>query len=286
MAEAAVARNLQLFQVAGLEFSAKRWGRRGGIPLIALHGWLDNCASFDFLAPLLESFDVVCLDSAGHGRSGHRTHLGAYNIWQDVAEVFAVAEQLGWDKFDLLGHSRGAMVALLCAGTFPSRIAHLLMIEGACPRLAEPEEAASNLAKSIRFVTACMQRPATLYPSFSEAVAARQGGMFPLAYVDALALAEHGVYTTGDGFYWNYDSKVMAGSEIKLGAAQVDSFCHRISAECLLIVATEGALANDSTMQRWLARQSHWSIAHLPGGHHLHMSQQCREVANAIHGFY
>ena len=52
--------------------AAKRWHARGHSgrekrPLVALHGWLDNAASFDGLAPLLplDKHDVIAIDFPG-----------------------------------------------------------------------------------------------------------------------------------------------------------------------------------------------------------------------------
>lgn len=272
----------QIFHAGALSLAAKRWGVRGGRPVLALHGWLDNCASFAYLAPLLVDCDVVCLDGAGHGSSDHRNHLGAYNIWQDIAEVFAVADQLGWQDFNLLGHSRGAMVAFLAAGTFPDRIENLIMIEGACPLLARPQDAAASLAESIGLVKACVQRPRTAYGSFGKAVAARERGMFPIAHVDALTLAHHGVRRSAAGFSWRYDPKLMAGSELKLNDEQVESFYGRITSRCLLILAVDGMLIGDDAFRQWLDRRDGWTVATLCGGHHLHMSEQCAQVAATI----
>jgi len=39
------------FQVGDLTIAAQEWGNPGDFPVIALHGWLDNSASFDRLAP-------------------------------------------------------------------------------------------------------------------------------------------------------------------------------------------------------------------------------------------
>ena len=112
------------FELNGLTLTAKEWGRSGSIPVIALHGWLDNAATFDRMLPFMENLHVIALDLAGHGRSSHRSVDSSYDIWIDIGEVMSVADQMGWDRFALLGHSRGAIISGLIAGTFPERISH------------------------------------------------------------------------------------------------------------------------------------------------------------------
>mgnify|MGYP006388282055 CR=1 FL=1 len=60
------------WQVNNLQLAGLSWGEPGEKPLLALHGWLDNAASFIPLLPLLEKYHVVALDFAGHGGSEHR----------------------------------------------------------------------------------------------------------------------------------------------------------------------------------------------------------------------
>jgi pimeloyl-ACP methyl ester carboxylesterase len=60
------------FEIGGLRLAARVHGPADGRPVLAAHGWLDNAASFDHLAPLLPGLRLVALDLAGHGRSGHR----------------------------------------------------------------------------------------------------------------------------------------------------------------------------------------------------------------------
>lgn len=54
------------------ELSALQWGQPDAPPLLALHGWLDNAASFARLAPLLAKHRrAIALDMPGHGHSAH-----------------------------------------------------------------------------------------------------------------------------------------------------------------------------------------------------------------------
>lgn len=273
---------LQRFDVGGVELSAKRWGEPGGHPAIALHGWLDSAASFDFLAPLLSSCDLVCLDCAGHAKSGRRNYLGAYNIWQDVGELFAVADQLGWSTFSLLGHSRGAMISLLAAGTFPARISHLCLLEGGIPRLATATDAPQLLAEAIRTLRIATARPPGCYPDFAAAVAARANGFTPLAEPDAEALARHGVMETSSGFVWSYDPKLLAGSEVRLSLEQVLAFRGNITANTMVILAEQGLVVQESMAVELLCSRPDWNVVRLPGGHHLHMHEQAPAIASLI----
>ena len=84
------------FQVNGLTLAAKEWGMPGATPVIALHGWLDNANSFDVMLPYMDDLHVMALDCAGHGSSSFRSADSGYNIWQDIDEVMAVADQFGW----------------------------------------------------------------------------------------------------------------------------------------------------------------------------------------------
>lgn len=60
-----------LLDLDGVEIAVRTWGAEDGIPILALHGWLDNAASFERLAPMLDGCFVVAPDLIGHGRSGH-----------------------------------------------------------------------------------------------------------------------------------------------------------------------------------------------------------------------
>ena len=66
-----------------IELAAHLFGPEDGLPVIALHGWLDNANSFARLAPRLEGLRIIALDMAGHGHSGHRPPGAGYARHRD-----------------------------------------------------------------------------------------------------------------------------------------------------------------------------------------------------------
>ncbi len=160
-----------------IEVAAHLYGPEQGRPVIALHGWLDNAASFSRLAPLLEGVRIVALDLPGHGHSAHRPAGAAYNIWDYAHDVLQVAEQLGWQRFTLLGHSMGAIVSVLLAGAMPERVERLALIDGVIPYTGEADTAPQKLGESLRALLDVDERRKPVYTSFDEAVSARMKGL-------------------------------------------------------------------------------------------------------------
>lgn len=274
------------FEVCGLTFRAKRWGEEGGRPVLALHGWLDNAASFDFVAPLLAGVDLIALDLAGQGLSDHRKHAGAYNIWLDVMELLAIADHLNWPQFALLGHSRGAMIATLLAGTFPERITHLALIESFTPQCVDAHEAPLQLASAIKALKQLTGRERSEFPSFEAAVKARENGFLPLAHVDALALSKRGVKESAGKFFWNNDIRLNAPSELKFTEEQARAFIDRITIPIELILADDGIVYDFPHAQELIEQKENLHVHHMAGAHHLHMSLQCQEVAKVLNDYF
>src|SRR5690606_24141760 len=75
------------FALRGLTLAGREWGREDGLPVLALHGWLDNAGRFDLLAPLLRGCRVVALEAAGQGASDFRSADSGYNLGQDVGDL-------------------------------------------------------------------------------------------------------------------------------------------------------------------------------------------------------
>lgn len=120
----------------GLRLGARVWGDEDAAVSperrwLALHGYLDNAATYDKFAPeliALGAASVVCMDFAGHGKSEWR-RSGVYYVFDNVADVIYAADALKWDKFSLIGHSLGGGVAQGVAAACPERVMRVVSIE-------------------------------------------------------------------------------------------------------------------------------------------------------------
>jgi pimeloyl-ACP methyl ester carboxylesterase len=125
------ARGLQEFVVDTRlgRITGLRAGDTGAPRVLALHGWLDNAASFIPLAQHLHGIELVAPDLPGHGASPHLPPGADYSFAAAVNSVLDIADALGWDRFSLLGHSMGAGISSLVAAACPQRIERLVAIE-------------------------------------------------------------------------------------------------------------------------------------------------------------
>ena len=275
-----------VFTVNGMDFAAQEWGEAHHLPVLALHGWLDNSSSFYALAPRLHNLHIVALDMAGHGQSAHRPGQMAYTPWDDINDVLAVADYLGWERFALLGHSRGAIIGTLAAGAFPERFIALGLVEGLLPEPAKPQDAPKQLAAAITGLRAQQQKTPSVYPDLTIAIKARERGMFPLSNAAASALTLRGVVSKADGYSWSTDPRLLAPSVIKLSAEQLGSFVNAVSAPVKLLLAEDGLPKLYANYLHEVKQFSHIDFEVLSGGHHLHMEQQVDQVAEKLNLFF
>lgn len=278
-------RELQL-TVNGMRFAAQEWGTPDRLPVLALHGWLDNSASFYALAPRLQNLHIIAVDLAGHGRSDRRPGQMAYTPWDDINDLLAIADHLGWERFAFLGHSRGAIISTLTAGAFPERILCMGLVEGLLPEPAPAEDAPKQLAKAIEGLRSQQQKSPSVYPDMEVAIKARERGMFPLNYNAAKALTERGVVAQSNGFSWSTDPRLLAPSIIRLSREQLAAFVNNVNMPVKLLLATEGLPKIYANYLQEVAGFPHIGYELLEGGHHLHMEQEVDLVAEKLNEFF
>ena len=273
------------FQVSGLTLAAEVWGAAGEHPVLASHGWLDNAGSFDLLAPKLSGCNVVALDLAGHGESDNRSPDSAYNIWQDVGELAEVADQLGWQRCTLLGHSRGGAISMLFAATFPERVDKLILLEGGLPITAEADEAPAGLAQALRETRALRGKSGRVFTSRDTAIAERASGFSKVTPAAAEILARRSLRTVSGGFQWHADQRLKAQSELRLTADQARAFARAVTAPVLLLFAEQSPFADRPLYREMPKLFANIEVERVAGGHHLHLEGSEGTIAERIRRF-
>jgi len=270
--------------VHGLQLRGLAWGPSDGRPLLALHGWLDNAASFALLAPHLTAHRVVALDLSGHGRSAWRSPDATYQIFDDLPQILAVVELLGWHQCDLLGHSRGAAISSLFAALFPQRVGRLVLLDGVAPPLDEKTDFVTQMQNFIRDKGRLQSRRSRVYKSVADAVASReeQG----LTREAASLLVRRNLRACEGGYTWTTDPRLRGASAVKLTAEQLEAVLSAVSMPTLLLVADWGPAAPPEDRFRM-------AIEHIPdltteqvsGGHHFHMEEGVAKLSDRIQQF-
>jgi pimeloyl-ACP methyl ester carboxylesterase len=104
---------LSLITTGAMTFRARTagfGGRRGNV--ILLHGFPESSAMYLPMIPVLAKagYQVVAFDQRGYSPGARPEGSAAYATDLLVADVFAVADAVGFERFHLVGHDWGAVV--------------------------------------------------------------------------------------------------------------------------------------------------------------------------------
>jgi haloacetate dehalogenase len=123
---------LDLIDVGPVRLRVRHGG--SGPPVVLLHGHPRTHATWHRVAPQLAgTHTVVCPDLRGYGQSskppdepGHVT----YSKRAMAGDVIGLMRALGHDRFAVVGHDRGAYVAMRVALDHSDRVTHLAVLDG------------------------------------------------------------------------------------------------------------------------------------------------------------
>ena len=273
-------------ELEGLGLAALESGPADAPVLLALHGWLDNGASFSPLSAHLADHRLIALDLPGHGHSEHlpQNPLVHYNFADSIPAVLAVADALGLQSFDLLGHSMGAGVASLVAPAAPNRVRRLALVEGLAPLPDSPD---STLP---RFRDAVSPRldpgPPRLraFPHIDTAAEARsRASGLPANLVRPII--ERALVEVEGGYRWRSDPRLTEASLLRLTEGQVRRLLAGIRCPTWLLLAEpETPYLPGAMMQARAASVADIRTEHLAGHHHLQLEHPA-QVAMRLETF-
>ncbi len=273
-------------QLPHIDLAARVYGPEDGQPVLALHGWLDNAMTFDLLAPKLQGLRIVAIDMAGHGHSGHRAPGAGYQLWDYALDALMATQQLGWERFSLLGHSLGGIISVMIAGAVPERVERVALIDGLVPDTGEADKAPKKLGEALLAHINLAEKKKTIYDSVEQAVQVRMRGFMPVSQLASELLAQRGLSPVAGGYCWSTDSRLTLPSPLRLTMAHAASFVRAVQCPMSLVLAEQGVLTIEPDFMKFLSSLT-LDVQRLPGGHHLHLDDErgAQAVAECFQAF-
>jgi pimeloyl-ACP methyl ester carboxylesterase len=121
--------------VNGITLHVAEAGPGDGPLVILLHGFPEFWFGWrEHIAPLAQAgYRVVAPDQRGYNLSSKPKGVAAYRLDVLAADVFALADALGRDRFSVAGHDWGASVAWWMATRRPERLERLAILNAPHP---------------------------------------------------------------------------------------------------------------------------------------------------------
>ncbi|CAN7999384.1 unnamed protein product, partial [Ixodes hexagonus] len=249
--------------------------------LICLHGHQDNAGSFDaLLAELDPRWHAVALEFTGHGLSAHLPRGCAYTIAQYTYDVMRAVRFLGWERFCLMGHSLGGLIAHHYANLFSDQVKKLVILDAFGPYF---EQASTVLERtrtgSLEFLR-LDDKDITSQPSYTgdqmvQLYAKTRFGFLPQ---DVDALMKRGSRRMDDGrLVLTRDARTRIASWTRMDRAELVEYMKGFKNEMLVVHAVPG-LGYSVTCQKLVAdicRENckAFEMVYVEGNHHVHMNR-------------
>ncbi|MFD8425250.1 alpha/beta fold hydrolase [Streptomyces sp. NPDC059466] len=120
---------LRIATAAGV-FDAIAAGPPEGRPVLLLHGFPETGLAWQrqIAALAAHGYRVVAPDQRGYSPGVRPDRAADYRMGALVDDVVAIADELGWPTFDLVGHDWGGAVAWWTAHAHPGRVSTLTVV--------------------------------------------------------------------------------------------------------------------------------------------------------------
>ena len=118
----------------GVELDVQVEGPEDAPPVILLHGFPESHRTWRHIVPdLARDHRVVAPDQRGYARSSKPPAVDDYTPDKIVADLLALADALGIDRFTLVGHDWGGAIAWMAALGHPHRVERLVIVNAPHP---------------------------------------------------------------------------------------------------------------------------------------------------------
>jgi pimeloyl-ACP methyl ester carboxylesterase len=118
----------------GVTFKVALGGPETGEPIILLHGFPESHRTWRHVASdLARDHRVIVPDQRGFGGSDKPRGVDQYRVEETVADIFALADAFGIERFTLVGHDLGGAISWTAALRQPERLRRLVIVNAPHP---------------------------------------------------------------------------------------------------------------------------------------------------------
>lgn len=261
------------------------WEQGQGHRVMATHGWLDNANTWLPVAQRTQSNLLWrSIDFPGHGRSGHGPKGETYHFVDYVEVLLDAADQWGWDRFSLVGHSMGGSIAMMFAAAFPERVDALVLSDSFGPLTGDADDVATQLRRGLLSRRKSSGIVPRHYPAREDLAERIRRGSLGLTE-DAIALLlERTAVQTEDGWAFSYDPRVRDVSTYRFLDAHVDGLMRALACPTLMIRASHGGIMRHGALAAHFDKVRDLRIEDVEGNHHVHLNDP-DSVAPLIEAF-
>jgi pimeloyl-ACP methyl ester carboxylesterase len=197
-----------------------------GPALLLVHGFGGAKEDFtDHVDALAARHHVITFDHRGHGESDAPDDPAAYSLDRLAADVLAVADALDVERFQLLGHSMGGMVARRVVLADAARVEALVLMDTS----PGPVPGIDRDVVEMAAIIGLEQGKDTLKPLLDEAATLDTPAYLRL-------LAERPGYREFEDYKWASLSVVMWATLVREIASQPDELALLASLSCRTLV--------------------------------------------------
>ena len=250
--------------------------------LLAIHGWLDNAASFLPLIQALPEYNWTAIDLPGHGHSFHRPKHSHYHFIDWVSDMVDVIRAKYSQPVTLVGHSLGGMLASVIAGLYPELVKSVVLIDAAGLVTQSPDDGAAELRAALDSRDSQKEKSDKVDPTpVQMQVALRARAMAGnLSEASAKKLIERNVKQIEGHYFWRSDTRLRSRSPIRMNVAQASSVLNNITAPVLLLLAKEGYPEIKQNFSRFNGCYQNLLSLNVDGSHHCHMDNayECAQL--------
>uniref|UniRef100_UPI00358EF5B0 serine hydrolase-like protein 2 n=1 Tax=Myxine glutinosa TaxID=7769 RepID=UPI00358EF5B0 len=282
-----------LLPVPGGHLAGKMWGPQDGPPVLCLHGWSDNSASFDTIIPHLPpEFHYVALDLPGHGHSSHRPPGVMMHFSDYLLDIQRLVSALKFEKFSILGHSMGGNIGGLFSSTFPEKVDKLVLLDslGFFPK--SEEQQLSTLRSAVTDFFSYEQQIAKAPKVYSKDGALQRllTANQQLTEESAKLLLERGARKTPEGYVFNRDFRINLRFSERMDLTHCLKLQKKLCSSILIVLAS-----NSSFQEEWnllplkellvaYRCMKNVQVQFVQGNHHVHLNDP-QAVAGLVGDF-